>query len=148
MQRSAELDLALDIDDLAAAHPHLRGDSGRVAEGERAEADHGEPVDLTDYLARIFYADRAARDLLLHAPVDTVAAANLRIERALNLGGADHLLAGVGGELIGLLEQFVDRSHAGRQPLGIPGKASRVLDHPSDSVAVEGAQMVAPHDRG
>ena len=38
MQRAAELDLALDIDDLAAAEPHLRRDAGRRAERKVAEA--------------------------------------------------------------------------------------------------------------
>src|SRR5579862_7395054 len=106
MQWSAKLDLALDIDDLAAAHPHLRGDAGRVAKGERAEADHRQPVDLAHRRAAGLDADRPARDLILHASVDAVAAADLRVERTLDFRGADYLLAGIGGELIGLLKQF------------------------------------------
>ena len=48
MQRATECDLAFDIDDLAAAKPHLSRDPARRAERESAEADHRQPVDLAD----------------------------------------------------------------------------------------------------
>ena len=63
MQRAAKLDLALDIDDLAAAKPHLGGDAARRAERKVAERDDREAIDLTDRLAIGLDADRPAADL-------------------------------------------------------------------------------------
>jgi hypothetical protein len=39
MQRTAQVDLAFDVDDLAGAEPNPGGDPGRPAEGEVAELD-------------------------------------------------------------------------------------------------------------
>ena len=62
------------------------------------------------------------RDLFLQPAVDAVAAAELGVDRGLHLGGADDVLAGIGGELVGLLQQVDDRAQAGRQPVGIAGE--------------------------
>src|SRR5271170_7184385 len=117
MQRTAKLHFALDINDLAAAHAHLRGDPRRIAEGKRAEADYRKPIDLADHLAVGFDADRLAADLFLHAAVDAITAADLRVDRGLHLNRAGYLLATIGGELIGFLQQFDDHPHAGREPV-------------------------------
>src|SRR5947207_8656474 len=106
MERPAELDLAFDIDNLAAAEPNLRGDAAGLAEGEGAQADHRQPVDLAHFLAVGFDADRLAADLFLEAPVDAVATAELRIDRRLNLGFADGPLAGVPGQLVRFAQEI------------------------------------------
>src|SRR6516164_5290498 len=100
MQWSAELNFTLDIDDFAAAKAHLGRDAARMAEGEIAETDDREPVDLADPFAGCFDADRFAADLLLHALVDAIATPDLGIDRGLDFHFADQIPAGIGGELI------------------------------------------------
>jgi hypothetical protein len=57
---------------------------------------------------------RPAPDFFQHAAIDTVAAAQLGVDRRLHLGLADDLLAAVAGELVGLAQQVVDRAHRSR----------------------------------
>jgi hypothetical protein len=103
MQRSAEFDLTLDIDDLAAAEPDLCRDPARVTKGETTEHDHRETVHLADDLAGGLDADSLAADLLLQAAIDPVAAAELGIDGALHLGRCDDVFASRSGQLVGLL---------------------------------------------
>src|SRR6266545_7583432 len=112
MKRPAELDLAFDVDDLATAEPDLRSDAAGLAERGGAEADHREPVDLADRLAVGFDADRLAADLFLEAPVDAVAAADLRVDRRLHVRLADDFLAAIDGKLVGLVQQVGKGAHA------------------------------------
>src|SRR5271169_28072 len=101
MERPTQRYLAFDIDHLAAAKPHLRGNPGRGAEGELAEADHGKPVHLTDLSAIGLDMDCLAADLFLQATVDAVATAELRVDRRLHLGLADHVFTVVCCDLVG-----------------------------------------------
>src|SRR5260370_23094599 len=146
MQWPAQLDLALDIDDLAATETDPGGDAARIAEGESAEADDREPVDLADLLAFGLDADRPAADLLLQAPVDAIAAADLRIDRRLYLRFADDVPAGVGGELVGFLQQIDKAAHAGRQFVGVARKPGSPLDYPRHRLAIERPEPLAPAD--
>src|SRR6516164_11725388 len=136
MQRSAELDLALDIDDFAAAEPHPGGDATGIAKAETAERHDRKPVDLADFVAVGLDADCLASDLFLQATVDPVTAAKLRIDRALHLRRRDDLLAGARGNLVGLLQQIDNLAQPGRKPVGIAGEARSPLDHPRDRAAV------------
>ena len=76
-----------------------------------------------------FDADRLAADFFLQAPIDAVAAAELGIDRRLHFGRADHVLAGVDGKLVGLLQQIDDRRAARptagrhRRPAGPPARS-------------------------
>src|SRR5208282_1717581 len=83
MQRAAELDFALDVDDLAASEPDSGGNAARVTKRETAEGHHRKPVDLADLFAVGLDADGLATDLLLQAAIDPVAPAELRIDRLL-----------------------------------------------------------------
>src|SRR5262249_57806538 len=83
MQRPAELDLALDIDDFAAAEPDPGGDATGIAKAETAERYHRKPVDLADFFAVGLDADGLAADLLLHAAVEPITTAELPRDRAL-----------------------------------------------------------------
>ena len=65
MQRAAELDLALDIGDAAAAEANARGDPGRLAKGELTELQDREPIDLADLRAGRVDQDEVALDPLL-----------------------------------------------------------------------------------
>ena len=52
MERPAEFDFALDVDDLSAAGSHLAGDAGRPPKGKSAELDDAEAIDLADMRSR------------------------------------------------------------------------------------------------
>src|SRR5260370_40873671 len=146
MERPAELDFALDIDDLAAAEADLSGDAARSAKRECAEADDRETVDLADLLAIGLDADRLAADFFLHAPVDAVAATYLRIDRRLHLRLADDLFAGISGKLVGFLQQIDKGPHTGRQFVGVAREPGSLLDHPGDGITIEGPELFPPAD--
>ncbi len=59
----------------------------------------------------------------------------------------DHLLAGVGGELVGFPQQIEKGPHARRQLVGIAGEPCRLLDDARDAAAVERPQLLAPCHR-
>ena len=80
-----------------------------VPKGELAEADHRKPVHLTDLSAIGLDMDGLAADFFLQATIDAVAAAELRVDRRLHLGLADHVFAAVGGDLVGFLQQSDER---------------------------------------
>src|SRR5438552_16914537 len=147
MQRPAQGDLALDVDHLAAPQPDLRGDAARLTEGEPAEADDRQPVELADLLTVGLNTDRAAADLLLQTAIDAVAAADLRIDRRLDLDEADDILAGVARELVGFAQQIDKSARAGGQFVGVAGEPGRLLDDSRDGGAVQRAQFLARHPR-
>ena len=78
------------------------------------------------------------------ALVDAVAAAEFSSDRRLDLGRADDLPCGVGGELVGFAQHIGDRTHLDRHLAAIAGKARGVFDDASDAVAVEGSELFAP----
>ena len=89
MDRAAELDLALDVDHLAAPRPGLAGDAGRTTEPETADLDHAEAVHLSD--ARAVGIDE--RDPLengfLRPVADARSAPDPCLKRALDVGAGD-----------------------------------------------------------
>ena len=84
MDRAAELHLALDIDQLAAARPHPAGDPGRPPEGEAAELDHAEAVHLADPTAGGVDQRHVLKNRLLRPVAQPRGAADLLVERALS----------------------------------------------------------------
>src|SRR5690606_29592463 len=72
MDRAAELDLALDVDDLAVADPHVGRDAGRLAELKAAQAEHRKAVDLTDLRARSVDQEIVALDFFLKLFAQTI----------------------------------------------------------------------------
>ena len=93
-------------------------------------------------------ADRLAADLLLQAAIDAVAAADLRVDRRLHLGLADHLLAGIGGELVGFPQQ-IDKGRARSSSACRHSPASRAACSMTraTAAAVERPQLLAPGHR-
>ena len=80
VQRAAELGLALDVGDAARAQAHARRDAARPAEGEGAELDHGEAVDLPDPAALGIDQHDVAADGLLGAVAQPVGALDLLLD--------------------------------------------------------------------
>src|SRR5579859_991417 len=144
MDRTTERHLALDVDHLALAEAHLRGDAARMAKAHAAQADDGEAVHLADPLALGLDPDRVAADLLLETPIDPVGAPAPRDDRGLDLGGADHCLAPGTCEVVGLLEQIREVAELGRELLGVAAHARRLVDHARHRAPVERAQFHAP----
>jgi hypothetical protein len=119
MQGPAELDFALDVDDLAAAESDPGGNTAGIAESQTAERDDRKPVDLANLFAIGLDTDRLAADFLLQTPVDPVTAAELGIDRPLHFGRGDDLFAGTDSNLVGLLQQIDYPTQPGRQPVGV-----------------------------
>jgi hypothetical protein len=74
MNRSAELDLALDVDDFSATQPHACCDPDRIAEGEIAKLQNRKAIDLANFLAGSVDEDRATLDFLLQPIAEPVGA--------------------------------------------------------------------------
>src|SRR6516164_7922931 len=144
MQGSAERDFALDVDELAAAQAHPRGDAARDAKGGAPEINDKEPVDLADRSAFGLDAGRSFLNLVEEPPIDAVAAAEFSVDRRLDLGRADDLPFGVRGELVGFAQHIGDRTHLDRHLAAIAGKARGVFNDACDAVAVEGSELFAP----
>jgi hypothetical protein len=80
MYRTPELDLPLDIDDIAGADPRSRGDTDRVPIPEIAQIRNGKPVYLADAFATRVNQQRVALDSIddpgLQAALPSAALAN------------------------------------------------------------------------
>src|ERR1700730_12228043 len=148
MQRAAESNLALDIDDLAAPQPDARGDAAGVAERETAERHDREAVDLADLFAVGLAPDGLAPNLLLHAAIDPVAAAELPVDRLLHLGGRDDSLTSADSQLVRLLQQIDNLAQLGGQPVGVAGDPRRLLDDARHRTTVEREELFAAHHSG
>src|SRR5215470_13833957 len=144
MQGSAERDFALDVDDLSAAQAHPRGDTARDTKGGAPESSDKEPVDLADRSALGFDAGRSFRNIVEEASVDAVAAPEFSGARCLDLGRADDLPSGAGGELVGFAQHIGDRWHLDRHLAAITGKARGVFDYASDAVTNDWPELFAP----
>ena len=88
--RAAELDLALDIGDATLPEPDAGRDPARPAEGEVADRQHRQAVDLADGRTLGVHQDHAAIDGFLRAVAQAVGALDVLLD------GADHVLAGRG----------------------------------------------------
>ena len=130
MQRPAHLHLALDVQHLAAAQAHPRGDATGLAEGELAELQHGEPVHLPYRLAVGVDEQGLPQDLLLAALAHPVGAPGLGVDGPLHVPGADLVPPFLAGPVVGLVEQVVDGAQAQGQALGVGGQPRRPLDDP------------------
>jgi len=140
MQGSAERDFALDVDNLAAAQAHPRGDAARDTKGGPPESSDKKPVDLAERRAFGLDAGRFFRNLVEEAPIDAVAAAEFSGDRRLDLGRADDLPLGVDGELVGFAQHIGDRTHLNRH-------LAAIADDAGDAVAIEGPELFAPDKR-
>src|SRR6516165_10487170 len=148
MQWAAELDFALDIDDLAASQSNAGGNTARVAKRETAEGHHRETIDLADLFAIGLDSDGLAADLFLQAAIDPIAAAELRINSVLHLCCRDGGLAAAGCQLIGLLQEIDDLAQPGGQPIGIAYEPCGPLDDPRHCTTVERQELFAAHHAG
>jgi len=85
MDRAAELNLPFDIDHVALAELHAGGDSRGLPEREAAQLEDRQPVDLPDLRALGVDQDRTAFYRVLGAFADPVGAADLRVDRLLDV---------------------------------------------------------------
>src|SRR5690606_20585197 len=91
VDRAAELGLALDVDDLAAAGADARGDVRGYAERIAAEVDHGEPVGLADDGPAGLDVHAPEYDVLAHAQLEEALALGARVEGGLDVVALDGL---------------------------------------------------------
>ena len=143
---AAQLDLALDVDDLAVAQARGGGDARRLAEGEVAELEHRQAVDLADPLAVGVDQQVSAQDRLVHPLAQAVGAVDLRRRSpARRRRASTTSRAGLPRPVIGLAQQIGQAAHVGRQLLRVARPAARaVLDHPRHGGRGRTAQALAP----
>src|SRR6185437_938908 len=123
MQRPAQRDLALDIDDLALAKPDARADSAGMPERKAAKPRHRQAVYLADALARRFDAQRVAGYLFLQTLINAVPTAALGIDRRLQLCRADLVLFFHVGQVVRFLQEISQMLHLRRELFCIAAKA-------------------------
>ncbi|MFO1427355.1 MAG: hypothetical protein U1F11_10370 [Steroidobacteraceae bacterium] len=144
---TAELDLALDVDELALAHAGRGGDAHRVCERRAAERQHREAVRLADRLARRRDAQRVVADrgeqLALH-PID---AAPLGLDRVLHVRAADLRGAATERVVVRLAQQVAHGADLHRQALAVACQARGVLDRARRAVAIQRPQAGLARER-
>ncbi len=148
MNGAAHVDLALDVDHIAAPHAHRCRDARSLAEGVVAQLQHGEAIDLADGVACGLDEDGFAQHLVLHEPGNTVEAENLGVDGLVDMLGADALRAGFVSPVVGLLEQVDDGLKLGGEPLAVADQAGGVIQHRAHGPAIQVAQPVIAHDGG
>ena len=87
VQCARELDLALDVEHLAFTQARDGRDAAGLAEGEVAQVQHRQAIDLTLHGPLRVDEDDAAQDGLVQLRAHAVVAADLRIHRLLHMGG-------------------------------------------------------------
>src|SRR6185437_9651695 len=147
MDRAAQGDLALDVDQFAASQPHLRGDACRMAERHAAESIDGKAINLPDPLAIRLDANGLSPDLLLEAPIEAVRAPATCRRRRVNVRRANHATVAGVGQMIGLLHQVAKRRDLRRYLVAVAADPHRFLDHPRHRATLEWSQIVALRSR-
>ena len=90
VERARQLDLALDVDHLALAQAHAGGDAAGPAEGEVAELQHRQAVDLADGAAGGVDQHGLAQHRFLDALARPVGAEDAGVDGALDVLGRRH----------------------------------------------------------
>jgi hypothetical protein len=111
---ATHLDLALDVYYLAFAEADAGSDAARPPEGEVAQPDHREAVDLPHALSGRVNQNRPPLDSLLHPLPHPVGAVNLRVNRALHVVGGHGTVAGHASPVIRLAQQIRDAQQMDR----------------------------------
>lgn len=138
------LDLALDIDNLAAAHSHARTDARRLAKSEVAEADHGEAIDLTHRLSLGIDEQHPPGDGLERPVTDALAAVAALADGALDIGKADQIALVLLRPEMCLSDNIGQRTNPERQTLGVLGVARSLLDETRHGVGLQMQQFFLP----
>ena len=102
MERSAEFDFALDIDDLAAAGPHLAGDAGGPPKGKSAEFGDAQAIDLADMDSRGVDQRHLFEDGFLCPVAQAGGALDAGAQGTIHIGSRDHVAFGLTGTKIRL----------------------------------------------
>jgi len=105
MNRAAHFGLALDVDDVALAHPHGGSDAHRMGKAKVAEVDHGQAVDLADMAAARGDQQGVLEDRVLILVAQAVVAPGLGRQRRFDIDSADRGMAGPNGAMLRLVQQ-------------------------------------------
>src|SRR5690606_338972 len=127
VDRAAELDLALNVDDLPVADAHVRRDAGRLAEMKAAEPQNRQPVDLADLRARRVDQEVVALDLLLELLAQTIDSPDLSVDGFFHVAALNELRAFPLGPEARFATEVRDFPVARRELLGVADQACRVL---------------------
>ena len=148
VDRARQLDLALDVEQLALAQPAGGGDAGGLGKGEITQVQHRQAVDLPHHRALRGDHQRAAQHRLLQPVAQPVMAPDAGVDRLLHIGRTQGAAASLPAPVVGLAQQVGHAAHVGGQALAVAGQASAVVDHPAHRTAVQRQQLVAAGQRG
>ena len=147
MDRATELDLALDVHDLAAARPHPAGDARRPPETEAAQLEHAQAVHLAGAAADGVDQRHVLQNRFLRTIAQPRHAADLLVEGALDFGAADHRALGLAGPVVGFRQHVTDLIDQQRELAGVVGDPRGMLQQQRDAVARDRLEAVMRHDR-
>ena len=147
MQRPAELDLALDVQNLAITHADARRDAGRLTEAKTTELQHAQPIDLPDLGAIGIDQHRIVGDRFIGSLADAGEASVLLLQRLLDVAGGQHIVACLLRPEIRLANEVDDRAHAHRELVRRARQARTLIDDARDRRRIERPDVLAPRNR-
>ena len=129
MQRPAQFDFPLDVDDLAGPHPHARRDPCRTAEAEAADTHDGQSVYLADGITVRVDQDDIAGDVFQRVLPDPVGPVNAFGNGTLDILVRDAIVSRLFSPVVGLTQQIRQRPDPQGHALSVIGHARGLVDH-------------------
>ena len=123
MQRAAEFDFALDVDDLSGSHPDACRDAHGPAECIAAHGQDAEPIDLPHLCGAGVDQHDVALDHLEVLKLCALVTLLPGRKCALHVCDLDDLVSCFGGPEVGLAQVVGKVAHAQRQLAGVLGLA-------------------------
>ena len=137
VQRPAEFDFALDVDDFSAAGSHLAGDAGRPPKGKSAELGDAEAVDLADMRSHRVDQRYLFEDRFLRPIAQPCRAPDARQQGAIHIGTGDNAAFCFTGAKIRLDQDLAQLFHDQRKLAGMIRRARRMFEHEGDCFAIQ-----------
>ncbi len=141
VDRSAQLDLPLDVDDPSGADTRRRRDTYRVAEAMLTEIDDRQAVDLPNCFTSSVDEEQVARDPVLDAGGHAPEAPCHFVDSLAHVVGADGGGLRFSRPVIGLRQEVVDGADPHRQPFTVVGQARALFHDSLHGRPVEGQQL-------
>ena len=148
MDGAAQFDLALDVDQHAAAEPGGGRDTGWLCKGEPAKLEHRQAVDLPHLLAAGIDVQYPAQNGLVRALAQTVGTMDLCCDRLFHILPRHDLALALLRPVIGFAHQVGQALHVGGKLFRIFSATRAVLDDACHSAAIERQQLLPARQSG
>src|ERR1051326_6291131 len=128
MQRTAEFDLPLDVDNPSSTRPHAARNSTGLAKHIAAKRHHAQRIDLADPRAGRFNQRYFTQNGSLAKFADTRNTSDLLVDRTLDVVLGRGRVTGDASPVTDFREQVTDQLDAKCQTLLVVGDARRMFD--------------------